>query len=78
MFSFFTEHRFMPCAACGASVERTLRHLHVCDPDRRHQYDLFRLREEIAAFDAQLAAFLDSPAGRFEAWLAARSRRRRA
>ena len=75
MFSFFTEHQFMPCADCGASVERARRHLHVCDPERRIDYELFQLRHETAAFDWQLAEFLESPAGRFAAWLAERDRR---
>jgi hypothetical protein len=77
MFSFFTEHWFMPCADCGASIERTRKHLHVCDPDRRLEYELFQLRREIAAFDQQLAEFVASPIGRFETWLAERDRRRR-
>ena len=77
MFSFHTEHRFSPCANCGASVERTRKHLHVCDPDRRASYQLNHLRGEISAFDEQVAAFLESPAGRFETWLAERDRTRR-
>jgi hypothetical protein len=76
MFSFFTEHRFTPCATCGASVERTRTHVHVCDPDRRADYQFFQLRHEIGAFDEQVASFLDSPAGRFEVWLAERDRLR--
>ena len=77
MFSFFTEHRFMPCVECGASVERARKHLHVCDPERRLDYQLFQLRKEIAQLDEQLAEFLDSPTGRFATWLAERDRRRR-
>jgi hypothetical protein len=71
---FFTEHRFTPCEACGASIDVTLQDLHVCDPDRRLEYEFFLLGAEIATFDAQLAAFLESPRGRFEVWVAERDR----
>lgn len=33
---------------------------------------MFALREEIASFETRLHRFLQSGAGRFEAWLAAR------
>ena len=78
MFSFFSEHRFTPCATCGASVERTRKHLHVCDPDRRVDYQFIQLRPEIGTFDQQLASYLESPTGRFEVWVAERDRRRAA
>jgi hypothetical protein len=64
----------MPCPGCGMSVERTLKHLHVCDPDRRLEYELFQLRHETALFEPQLAEYLESPAGRFEVWLAEHDR----
>jgi hypothetical protein len=40
-------------------------------------FRLFQLREEIAAFDAQLAGWLASSRGRFAAWIAERDRRAR-
>jgi hypothetical protein len=33
---------------------------------------MFGLRDEIAAFETRLLAFLDSPHGRFHRWLAER------
>ena len=71
---------YMPCSECGASVARGEEKGHVCDEERRLSYRLIQLRDEIAAFEDDLAAYLDSPRGRFEAWYAAweRSRRRRA
>jgi hypothetical protein len=75
MSSFFAS-RHMPCSECGASVSRAERDTHVCDPDRRLDYRLFQLREEIARFDDVLREYLDSPQGRFEQWLAERQRRR--
>jgi hypothetical protein len=47
---------------------------HVCDDERWATYQLFQLREEVAELESQLAAYLDSPHGRFEAWDAARRR----
>jgi hypothetical protein len=76
MSSFFTSQH-MPCADCGASVHVSERSRHTCDPERRLEYHLFQLREEMAGFDAGLSGFLDSPQGRFAQWLAERERRRR-
>jgi hypothetical protein len=67
----------MPCSECGGSVARGREEGHVCEEERRLRYQLFQLREEIAAFDARLQEYLDSPKGRFEAWYAARQRARR-
>ncbi len=64
----------MPCTECGASVARGERDAHVCDAERRLEFELFQLRAVIAAFDDELAAYLDSPQGRFEAWDAERRR----
>jgi len=66
---------YMPCSECGASVAREERDLHVCDEQRRLDYRMFQLREEIAAFGADLDAYLDSPQGRFELFYAARRRK---
>jgi hypothetical protein len=71
-FAFYS--RYMPCAECGASVERATLETHVCDAERLLDFRLVQLREEIAAFDAQLAAWLDSARGRFATWLAERER----
>jgi hypothetical protein len=70
--SFESPH--MPCSECGASVARASHAEHVCDPERLLDYRVFQLSGEIAAFDAQLLAYLDSPHGRFAAFLAARRR----
>jgi hypothetical protein len=64
----------MPCPDCGASLARTAPDGHVCDEKRRLDFCLFQLRGEIAAFDAQLAAWLASARGQFAAWLAERDR----
>jgi hypothetical protein len=74
MFGLFPQSRYMPCAECGASVDRAGAGAHVCDTERVLDFRLFQLREEIAAFDAQLAAWLVSARGRFAAWIAERDR----
>ncbi|MDQ3992137.1 MAG: hypothetical protein M3229_00610 [Actinomycetota bacterium] len=66
----------MPCPECGTSVERTAAAAHACDPERRLDFQLFGLREEIASLEAGIRAYLASARGRFELWYAARERRR--
>ena len=75
VFGLFPQSRYMPCAECGASVDRAGASAHVCDTERLLDFRLFQLREEIVAFDAQLAAWLVSARGRFAAWIAERDRR---
>jgi hypothetical protein len=70
-FAAFPHSLFHPCPECGASVERAKAAEHVCDEERRLE---FRLRCEIADFDAQLGAWLTSPEGGFAAWMAERLR----
>jgi len=66
----------MPCSECGASVARGETDEHRCDPERLLDFQMFGLRDEVAAFDARLLAFLDSPQGQFHRWLAERQVRR--
>jgi hypothetical protein len=74
MFGFISHPSFMPCAHCGAAVARAERELHECDWERKLDYQLLQLRYEIADFDDALGEYLDSPAGRFNAWYAERRR----
>ena len=67
---------YMPCSECGASLARGEEADHVCEEERRLRYQMIQLREEIAGFDDGLAAYLDSPRGRFEVWYAAWERAR--
>ena len=64
--------RFMPCGECGASVDRTGQAAHECSPERRADYQMFGLREEIAQLESGVRRYLSSASGRFESWLAAR------
>ena len=70
------EPRFMPCPECGESLAAEHRDGHVCEEERWATYQLFQLREEVNALESQIAAYLDSPRGRFELWDAARRRQR--
>ncbi len=74
MLNFPSDPRYMPCPDCGASVPQVEREAHVCEEERWVTFQLFQLREEVEAFEAGLARYLDSPAGRFEAWYAQRRR----
>jgi hypothetical protein len=71
--------RFMPCGTCGESLDRFAAPTHRCDPGRRAEFQMLARRAGVAAFEDRLHQHLDTPAGRFEAWLAAhqvRGRRR--
>jgi hypothetical protein len=74
MFGAFPQPPHMPCPDCGASLQRSAADSHVCDPERKLDYHLYLVRDEVAAFDEQLAAWLASARGRFAAWLAERER----
>jgi len=65
----------MPCSDCGAAVERSRKDPHVCDRGRLLDYQMFQLRDEVAGVEGEIGAYLDSPIGRFELWLAERERR---
>ena len=78
MFGSFLQPQFMPCPECGASVPTAEMDAHRCSEERRLDYQLFRLRGEVAAFEIQLAAYLASPRGRFDQYYAERQRLRTA
>ena len=64
--------RFMPCQECGASVDRADAPGHLCSPDRRADYQMFGLRDEVAQLETGIREYLATATGRFESWLAAR------
>ena len=77
MYPSLPQPRFLPCPDCGESVAVEAQSEHVCEEERWATYQLHQLREEITSLEGQVAAYLDSPRGRFEAWDAARRRERR-
>jgi hypothetical protein len=74
MLGAFPPPSQMPCPHCGAAVAHGAVDLHVCDQQRLLEYRLLQVRDEVAAFDAQLSTWLGSARGRFEVWLAERER----
>lgn len=65
----------MPCSECGAAVARSDREDHECDAERLLDFRLFQHRDELSAFEQELAEYLESPRGRFDMWCAERDRR---
>lgn len=74
VFAFFAHSKYMPCPECGASLAGEEQDEHVCDDERRLDFQMFRLRGQIARFEIDLGQFLKTPAGRFEAWYAEQRR----
>lgn len=74
MSAFFASSRYMPCTHCGASVSVAAHEEHVCESERKLDYLMFQLREEVASFDDILREYLGSAKGRFEQWVAERDR----
>jgi hypothetical protein len=74
MFAFFAHSRYVPCSECGASLAGEEQNGHVCEDERRLDFQMFRLRGQIARFELDLGQFLESSAGRFEAWYAEQRR----
>jgi hypothetical protein len=72
--STFANSSHMPCPDCGASVPTAERAEHACDPERRLDFLMFQLRDEVAGFERSLREYLTSPYGCFAQWLAERQR----
>ena len=70
----FPQPNHLPCPDCGASVARADGEAHECEDERRLDYLVFLHRHEVELFEGELGAWLDSPGGRFAAWLAERGR----
>ena len=65
----------MPCPSCGASLRVADDFgAHVCDDERRLEFRLTELRMGVERFADDLAAWLETPSGRFAQWLAQRDR----
>ncbi len=70
----FPQPQYLPCAECGASVACDEAEPHVCDAERRLDYEVIQLRAEVDQFDRQLADYLQTLRGQFEVWYAANKR----
>ena len=69
------EPAFMPCGDCGESVAKAEQDEHVCERERWVDYQLFLQQADVERFEADLAAYFDSPEGRFQLWEAERARK---
>ena len=67
--------RFVPCEDCGASIAKSEYEAHVCEPNRRLEYQMIQHRDDLAGVEDEIRTYFDSPAGRFEVWYAERKRR---
>jgi hypothetical protein len=74
VFASFPQPSHTPCPDCGAPRARESADEHFCDEQRKLEYRLIQVRDEVAAFDGQLNAWLASARGRFEVWIAERER----
>ena len=70
----FPQPQYIACSECGACVPRWEADDHVCDEDRWLDYQLVRLRPDIARFETDFGQWLETGAGRFERFYAERSR----
>jgi hypothetical protein len=70
VFAFFAHSRYLPCPECGVSLAGEDPGKHDCDPERRVEFQMFRLRGEFATLEQEVAEYLSSPEGRFETWYA--------
>ena len=74
MYSFFLFAEYRPCPQCGIPVNQADGEPHECDPNRRVDWELFLMRDQIEAFEYDLGDWLETPAGCFEVWYAKRER----
>ena len=74
MYGFLPLPRYLPCPDCGAAVASADFDDHECDDERRLDYQMQRLRPEIASFEWEFALWLRTPEGRFETFWAAYDR----
>jgi NMD protein affecting ribosome stability and mRNA decay len=64
----------MPCNRCGASIDTRADVVHLCDDERRLDFAVFELRDELESFEDCLRRWLATPQGRFEQFYAERER----
>lgn len=78
MLGGFPQPQYAPCPECGAAVPRDAEAAHECEAERRLDFQMFQLREEVEQLEEQVETWLGSTRGRFEAWYAEHDRLRRA
>jgi hypothetical protein len=66
--------RYIPCPECNACVPNEETDEHVCDQERWLDYQLVKLRPDIARFEVDFREWLKTPAGQFELFVAEKTR----
>jgi hypothetical protein len=70
----FPQPQYVACSECGVCMPRWEADDHVCDKERRLDYQVGRLREAITAFEYDLGQWLATRTGRFAVFYAERTR----
>jgi hypothetical protein len=70
-------HGYLSCPDCGLAVQaaRLATREHDCPPERRIAHQMLKARLGLERFEHDLARWLETPRGRFAAFLAGRSPR---
>jgi hypothetical protein len=74
MFASLPQPPTRPCPECGAAVPQAELDEHVCEHERWVDHQMFVLRGELDGLEGEIAAWLESPRGRFELGYAQRER----
>lgn len=67
-------HRYVPCLECGDSIPREEFDEHTCDKERWVDYQIVRMRPDIARFEADFHEWTKTNKGMFEVYYAEHSR----
>jgi hypothetical protein len=70
----FPQPQYIACSECGACVPRWEAEEHTCDEDRWLDYQIVRLRPDIARFETAFREWLVTDEGQFELYYAERRR----
>lgn len=71
----FPPPQFVACTECGALMPRREADTHACDKERWLDFQVTKLRPDIARFEVEFAAWsVDTKTGRFEVFYAERTR----
>ena len=65
---------YRACPSCGVAVKRSQldADMHECTPERFISHQIVKARRELDRFEEDLASWLSTPAGAFQAFLARR------
>lgn len=63
---------YRACPECGATVQRTVMEAHECAPERFISHQMAKARHGLDRLEEDLAGWLATPSGAFQAFLARR------